>query len=218
MCAQAALYQVCNKFGLKYILTGHQIATEGWMPDNIVHYKLDLINFKAIHRKFGEKKLKTYPTIGFLKTYYYERIKKIQYVSPLDYIPYNKEEVKKELIEKFGWRDYGQKHFESIFTRFYQAYLLPRKFGIDKRIFHYSSLVASGQLSKAQAKKMLEDKSYLTSGQCEEDKVYIQKKMGFNETEFEEILNSPPKSHFDYPSSLRLLRKWSFIKQKIMGL
>jgi N-acetyl sugar amidotransferase len=218
MCFVASLYKIARKFGIKSILTGHQISSEGWMPETVVHYKLDLINFNAIHRRYGQIPLRTYPKIGYLKTYYYQKILGIHYYYPLDYLGYDKENAKKELIERYGWRDYGQKHFESIFTRFYQAYLLPRKFGIDKRIFHYSSLVASGQLSKEQAKKMLEDKSYFVSGQCEEDKVYIQKKMGFTESEFEEILTSPPKSHFDYPSSLTLRRKWSCIKQKVMGL
>ncbi len=212
MCAQAALYEVCNKFGLKYILTGHQIATEGWMPDNIVHYKLDLINFKAIHRKFGEKKLKTYPTIGFMKTYYYERIKKIQYVSPLDYIPYNKEEVKKELIEKFGWRDYGQKHFESIFTRFYQAYVLPKKFKVDKRRFHYSASILSGQMTKEVASSILASNDYITSGQVNEDMEFIIKKLGFTSEQFQTILKSPPKSHFDYPSLLNFRKKLKKVK------
>ena len=212
MCAQAALYQVCNKFGLKYILTGHQIATEGWMPDNIVHYKLDLINFKAIQRKFGEKKLKTYPTIGFMKTYYYKRIKKIQYVSPLDYIPYNKEEVKKELIEKFGWRDYGQKHFESIFTRFYQAYILPKKFKVDKRRFHYSASILSGQMTKEDASSILSSNEYIDSGQVNEDMEFIIKKLGFTSEEFQTILNMPPKSHSDYPSILNFRNKLKKVK------
>ena len=215
MCAQAALYQVCNKFGLKYILTGHQIATEGWMPDNIVHYKLDLINFKAIHRKFGERRLKTYPTIGFLKTYYYERIKKIKYVSPLDYIPYNKDEVKKELIEKFGWRDYGQKHFESIFTRFYQAYLLPKKFKVDKRRFHYSASILSGQMTKEDAIHILQSNEYIDSGQVFEDMDFIIKKLGFTKEEFETILLQKPKSHFDYPSLLNFRKKLKKFKDAI---
>ena len=216
MCAQAALYEVCNKFGLKYILTGHQIATEGWMPDNIVHYKLDLINFKAIHRKFGERKLNTYPTIGYLKTYYYEKIKKIKYISPLDYIPYNKEEVKKELIEKFGWRDYGQKHFESIFTRFYQAYLLPKKFKVDKRRFHYSASILSGQMTKESATSIIKSNEYIESGQVYEDMEFIIKKLGFTREEIELILKEAPKSHFEYPSILRfrkLLTKFKHVIQ-----
>lgn len=218
MCFVASLYKVARKFGVKSILTGHQISSEGWMPETVVHYKLDLINFNAIHRKYGEIPLRTYPKIGYFKTYYYQKILGIHYYYPLDYLGYDKESAKKELIERYGWRDYGQKHFESIFTRFYQAYLLPRKFGIDKRIFHYSSLVASGQLSKSQAKKMLEDTSYFDSGQRDEDKVYIQKKMGFTENEFEHILNSSPKSHFDYPSILHFTRTINKIKKIIFSI
>lgn len=218
MCFVASLYKVAKKFGIKTILTGHQISSEGWMPETVVHYKLDLINFKAIQKRFGRIPLKTYPMIGYLGTYFYQKIIGINYFFPLDYIGYDKEKAKKELIETFGWRDYGQKHFESIFTRFYQAYLLPRKFHIDKRIFHYSSLVTSGQLSKIQAKNLLEESSYFTSGQCDEDRLFIQKKMGFSEEEFESILNATPKSHFDYPSFLTTRRKWMGIKRKLMGL
>ena len=216
MCFVASLYKVARKFGIKTILTGHQISSEGWMPETVVHYKLDLINFKAIHRRYGSIPLRTYPTIGFFRSYYYQNILGIKYYFPLDYLGYDKEIAKKALIEQYGWRDYGQKHFESIFTRFYQAYLLPRKFGIDKRIFHYSSLISSCQLSKMDAKELIEDKSYFESGQCEEDKNYIQKKMGFSAEEFEIILTAPPKSHFDYPSILIFRKILSFIKNKLL--
>jgi N-acetyl sugar amidotransferase len=218
MCFVASLYKVAQKFGIKSVLTGHQISSEGWMPETVVHYKLDLINFNAIHRLFGQIPLRTYPKIGYLKSFYYQKIFGIHYYYPLDYLGYDKELAKKELIERYGWRDYGQKHFESIFTRFYQAYLLPQKFGIDKRIFHYSSLVTSDQLSKEQAKKMLEDISYFVSGQFEEDKLYIQKKMGFTENEFDEILILPPKSHFDYPSLLHFTRTINRIKKIIFSI
>ncbi len=218
MCFVASLYKVARKFGVKSVLTGHQISSEGWMPETVVHYKLDLINFRAIHRRFGSIPLRTYPTIGYLGSYFYQKVFGIHYYFPLDYLGYDKELAKKVLIEKYGWRDYGQKHFESIFTRFYQAYLLPRKFGVDKRIFHYSSLISSGQLSKIAAKKLLEDQTYFESGQLEEDKTYIQKKMGFTAQEFETILAAYPKSHFDYPSLLLIRRKFKSIKHRILGI
>lgn len=218
MCFVSSLYRVARKFGIKTVLTGHQISSEGWMPETVVHYKLDLINFKAIHRKFGTIPLRTYPTIGYLNSSIYQKLFGIHYYFPLDYLGYDKEVAKKELIERYGWRDYGQKHFESIFTRFYQAYLLPRKFGIDKRIFHYSSLIASGQLEKNEAKKMLEDRNYFESGQFEEDKMYIQKKMGFTTEEFEAILTAKPKSHFDYPSFFKINRMISSFKNKILSI
>jgi N-acetyl sugar amidotransferase len=217
MCAQAALNQVARKFGVKHILTGHQMATEGWMPDNVVHYKLDAINFRAIHRKFGSRKLKTYPVIGFLKTYFYEKFLGIRYYYPLDYIEYNKEKVKEELVEKYGWRDYGQKHFESIFTRFYQGHILIKKFKIDKRRFHYSSSILSGQLTKEQAVELISSDEYRLSGQLEQDKEYIIKKLEFTPEEFEEILNAEPKNHGDYPSIINWIKKLKSIKNVLQN-
>ena len=217
MCAQAALNKVAHKFGVKYVLTGHQMATEGWMPDNVVHYKLDSINFKAIHRKFGSKKLKTYPIIGFLKTYYYEKILGIKFYYPLDYIEYNKDKVRVELVEKYGWRDYGQKHFENIFTRFYQGFILIKKFKIDKRKFHYSSSILSGQMTKDQANKLIESNEYQLSGQLEEDKEYVMKKLEFSPEEFEEILNAAPKNHTDYPSIINVIKKLKKVKNVIQN-
>ena len=218
MCFVASLYKVAHKFGIKSVLTGHQISSEGWMPETVVHYKLDLLNFKAIHRKFGTIPLRTYPTIGYLSSFYYRKILGVNFYYPLDYLGYDKEIAKKELIKNYGWRDYGQKHFESIFTRFYQAYLLPRKFGVDKRIFHYSALIVSSQMTKKDAEKLLQERTYFETGQFDEDKIFIQKKMGFTESEFDDILTSPPKSHFDYFSLLLIRRKWIIIKQSIMGI
>jgi N-acetyl sugar amidotransferase len=218
MCFVSSLYKVANKFGIKAILTGHQLSSEGWMPENIVHYKLDLINFKAIHRKYGSKSLKSYPTIGYLKSFFYTKILGIHHYYPLDYIGYDKEIAKQELIATFGWRDYGQKHFESIFTRFYQAFILPNKFGIDKRIFHYSSLVTSGRLLREEAKEMLNNDDYFNTGQFLIDKEFIKKKLGFNELEFDTILNSPPESHFDYPSIFFISRKIKKLKKILLGL
>ena len=217
MCAQAALYKVARKFNVKYILTGHQMATEGWMPDNVVHYKLDLINFKHIYKTFGDVKLKTYPLIGFGLTYYLENILGIKYYYPLDYMDYNKDNAKKELVEEYGWKDYGQKHFESIFTRFYQGYILPTKFKIDKRRFHYSSSIVSGQLSKKEAQKLVESNEYVESGQMLQDKEYVIKKLEFTDEEFNTILQSPPKKHTDYPSIINLIKKLRKIKNVLQN-
>jgi N-acetyl sugar amidotransferase len=218
MCFVASLYDVAKKFKVKTILTGHQVASEGWMPETVVHYKLDLINFKDIHNKYGEIKLNSYPTIGYLKNAYYQKVLGIKYYYPLDYMDYNKEEAKKILIQDFGWRDYGQKHFESIFTRFYQAYILPTKFGIDKRIFHYSALITSGQLSKGDALKLITSKEYFTSGQMKEDKEFIEKKLGFTTQEFDDLLLAKPKNHTDYKSIINWIKFVQKIKNKILGL
>lgn len=215
--AQASLNEVAAKFKIKHILTGHQVATEGWMPSNIVHFKLDLINFKAIHKRFGERKLKTYPTIGFAKTYYYENIAKIKFYNPLDYIPYVKDDVKKILSEQYGWRDYGHKHYENIFTRFYQGYILPTKFKVDKRIFHYSAMIVSGQLTKEKAIELIKNNPYDDLQQLESDKEFVIKKLGFSHNEFEQILAAKPKSHLDYPSIINIINKLRKIKNVIQN-
>ena len=213
--AQASIYNVARKFKIKHILTGHQISTEGWMPENIVHYKGDLLNFKAIHKQFGEIKLKTYPTIGFIKSFYFEKIAKINIYNPLDYIPYIKNDVKEILVNQYGWRDYGHKHYENIFTRFYQGYILPVKFKVDKRVFHYSAMIISGQLTKEEAKELLKLNPYNDMNQLKEDKDYVIKKLGFLNEEFEEILMEKPKSHTDYRSYINFIKKIKRIKNII---
>ena len=207
MAAQASLYSIAKKFNQKYILTGHQISTEGWMPHTVVHYKLDLINFKAIHKLFGKLKLKSYPTIGFFNSYYYDKILGIKFINPLDYIEYNKQEIKNLLIRDYNWREYGHKHYENVFTRFYQGYILPRKFNIDKRKFHLSALILSGQITKAEALNIISLDSYNDKPLLEMDKTFVLKKLGLNEEEFEKIMKTPVKNHTDYPSVFNIIKK-----------
>src|SRR5882757_6727466 len=117
---------------------------------------MDFANLKDIHRQFGKVKLKTYPYMDFKKHVYYSAVLKLSPVSILNYVPYNKKEIKELITRELDWRDYGGKHYESIFTKFYQAYILPEKFKIDKRKAHLSTLICSGQLSREEALKELE--------------------------------------------------------------
>ena len=117
----------------------------------------------------------------------------------LNYTSYDKSKVKELIIKELGWRDYGGKHYESVFTRFYQGYILKEKFGFDKRQFHLSTLVHSGQITKEQAKKEYALPAYDKS-QLIEDKQYVIKKLGFTEESFEEYMNAPVKEHEDYPT------------------
>lgn len=220
MAAQASLYKIATKFNQKYILTGHQISTEGWMPPTAVHYKLDLVNFKAIHKLFGKTKLNTYPTIGYLKTWYYKNIKRIEYVNPLDYVEYNKEKVLSFLIREYGWKDYGNKHYENVFTRFYQGHILPEKFHLDKRKFHYSALILSGQLTRDSALELVKLPAYPSSELLQHDMEFVSKKLGLSADEFNKIITSPPKRHTDYPSIVTLFNKIQIFKnviKKIIG-
>lgn len=202
-----------NSRGARYILGGNNMATESILPSAWGHRARDLKHLKAIHRKYGLRKLKRFPTLNFFQGHiYYPYIKKIRTVHPLNYMDYNKEEAIKVLQEKLGWRYYGGKHYESVFTKFFQSYYLPEKFGFDKRKAHLSSLIVSGQMAKKEALKELEKPLYAPA-QITEDKLYVSKKLGITMGEFDKYLAMPKKSHLDYPSNERIVQ----IKNLISG-
>ncbi len=195
----AILYNRANRYGIKYILSGENFRTEGILPKQWVHNKNDLINIKAIWKKFGSVKLKTFPTLGVIKKWYYESVKGIKYIRILDHIDYNKEKGKKIITEHLDWRDYGGKHYESIITRFYQSYILIEKFHVDKRRSHLSTLICSKQLSREEA--LIEiSKPPIEAKRLEEDKTYVLKKFGLTTGAFENIMALPEVSHRTYPS------------------
>jgi len=188
----AALNKIANQNNIKYILSGDNIVTEFGMPvDWASRDKSDQTNLKNIYAKFGSgKKLSTLPKFDFYTRYYYNQIRGIETISLLNYIDYNKETVKKIITEELSWKDYGGKHYESIFTRFYQGYILPKKFNIDKRKAHLSALICSGQITKEDALKQLEEVPY-DLNQLKEDKEFVLKKFNLSEDEFEAIMNAP---------------------------
>jgi len=205
----AVLHQTAKKHGIKYILTGHNTSTESILPRHWYHYKIDVLNIKSIHKKHGTKKLKTYPMVGFFERWYTAKYKTIESISLLNYMEYNKEEAKKILSEKIGWTNYGGKHFESVFTRFYQGYILPEKFNVDKRKAHLSALICSGQISREQALDEMKLPPY-DEKQMAEDKEFVLKKLGFTETAFEKYMNEPPQDHLRYASYIT--RQYKILK------
>ena len=202
----ATLYQVAAQNKIKYILSGENMATEGLLPQHWVHNKNDLINIKAIHRRFGNIPLKTYPTLGFRKNLFYQRLLGLNYVTILDYVDYVKEEAKEIILEELGWRDYGGKHYESIFTRFYQSYILPTKFHIDKRKSHLSTLVCSGQMTREMALEKIKEQ-IIDNDVLSADREYVIKKFGLTNHSFDAIMALPVKQHTDYPSILNVYRR-----------
>lgn len=214
----AVLYQLADKHNIKYILSGHNTETEGYLPPNWVHNKLDTMNLRDIHKRFGTESIKGFPMIGMLRMWYYKKVKKVKMATPLDYIDYNKEKVKKFIIEELEWRDYGGKHYENIFTRFYQGYILPEKFHVNKRKSHLSTLICSGQITREEAleedKKPIYDASLLKI-----DKEFFLKKFRLSEQEFERIMALPVKQHTDYKSYMNVYKKlrpyYRFLKRLI---
>jgi len=201
---KATLLKTASKFRVKFILNGGNVVTEAIMPPSWRHTKADKRNIKDIHSKFGEVSIKTYPMAGIFRQQIYKHFSRIKTVQILNYYSFDREDVLSRLKIELGWVDYGGKHHESIFTRFYQAYILPRKFGIDKRLAHYSNLICAGQLSRDAALRKLRKPVY-DSSLLEQDLIFVTKKLGFTEAEFAAYLSEPGRSHYDFKSDDKMI-------------
>jgi N-acetyl sugar amidotransferase len=198
----AVLYEQARKWKIKHVMAGMNIVTEQVLPKYWIFSKQDAVNIKGIQEKFGTvpvKSLKTFPFLDYQTKRYCEQVLKMEVVTPLNYVPYNYDAVKEQIQQELDWRDYGGKHYESVWTRFYQGYILPRKFRIDKRKAHLSNLIYSGQITKEIALQKLDQPIYPAS-LMKEDKEYIIKKFGLTEPQFEEIMRQPRREHADYPT------------------
>ena len=207
----ATLYTTAYKYGIRTLITGHNNATESILPKDWCHRKYDFKNIQSI-AKAHNIPIKNYPGISlskwiFLENYYLDRY------NILDTFAYNKVEAENELIEKFGYKPYHGKHGESVFTRFYQSYILPNKFGIDKRKAHLSSEIKSGLLDRDQAKKELDKYTYIASEEFKDDLRLIFSKLDFDEKSFNEYMTRKPRSHFDYKSDQLLYESLRRIRQ-----
>ena len=192
-----SLNQIAAKHGVKYIWRGNNFRTEGRQPSNWTN--LDTRVMHHLHKTFGTRKLKTFPNYSIFDIVYYGILRGITFIRPFYFIPYNKSEVKKFLAKKYDWVDYGGHHHESVFTRYIIGVWLPEKFGIDKRKVTLSAYVRSGEMTRDEALKELQEPAY-DPKLMQEDREYIMKKLGFSEAEFQKIWNAPNKQHQDYPS------------------
>ena len=201
----AVNYQQSVKFGVKTILGGTNQATEGMkMPQKWNHLKLDKKNIKAIASTFGDVKISSFPSIGVIDFIYYEFLRKHKWVHFLDMMQFNKEKALSVLTKNYGYKPYPYKHYESVFTRFYQGYLLPKKFNIDKRRAHLSTLIISKQMNRDEALEILESSPYSSDVELKRDIEYFLKKMNWSQNDLEEYICRTPKQHSDYKSEERL--------------
>ncbi|WP_317168193.1 N-acetyl sugar amidotransferase [Pontibacter pamirensis] len=207
-----AIDRIAKEKNISYFLSGSNFATENIMPQSWFYsIKHDSLNIRAISKRFGSVgKLKSYPMFNFFEFWRYTYFNKVKTIPLLNFLPYNKSEAMQFLIEKLNWRDYGGKHWESKFTQFYQVYILPRKFGIDKRRAHLSSLIVSGQLPREQGLKLISENIY-NERLLQEDKEYLLKKFELSESEFDRLMQADPLPHDFYPSYvsyIKILRKF----------
>lgn len=196
-------YLIARKYQIKYILNGYSTTTEGIMPPKFTHYKMDKRNLIDIHKNHGNIKLNQLKLLGTFEYMYYDRIKRIKFVHPLNLIEYNKKEAR-EIIERvFDWKDYGGKHYENVFTRFYQGHILPKKFKVDKRKSHLSMLICDNQMSKDEALTLLNSSPLYPSELLErDDKIFFCKKLKLSLDEFDEYMKSLEISHRKFKSDL----------------
>lgn len=202
----ALLFREASKRGIKYIVNGMNFATESMAVPKWAYGHSDWKYIKSIHKLFGKKKLKKYPHYSFANLMYWTLIKRIKVVSILNYIDYQKEDVVKLIEDKLNWINYGGKHYESVYTRFYQGFFLPQKFDIDKRIGHFSDLIRSGQMTREEAIEKIKVSDYKPE-MLEDDKAFVLKKFDLTEDEFDAILNAPRKSFEDYPNRYSQVQK-----------
>ncbi|MEN6619960.1 MAG: N-acetyl sugar amidotransferase [Smithella sp.] len=201
----ASLYNYAAKKGIKYVITGANYSTECVREPIEWVYQNDLTQIKDIHKRFGTRPLKTLPLCGVFKyRLYYRYVKGMKIVQPLNLIPYNKENAISLLEEKFGWQRYANKHFESIFTRFYEGYWLVKKFGYDKRRCHFSSLILTGQMTREEALKKLAEPPY-DEELAMQDLEYVAKKLGLTKEGFIEMMHGENKTYHDYKSNASLI-------------
>ena len=197
----AAFYGLAAKHRIKWVLSGRNYACESILPRAWGHNALDLRHLAAIHRRFGEKPLGKFPRMSLARYgLLYSVWGGMRVAQPLDLLPYDMAEAMRVLEGEYGWQYYGGKHFESRWTRFFQGWWLPTRFGFDKRLAHLSSRIMSGQITREAALQEM-NSEYYTRSMMEEDRELILKKLRMSPADWERVLATPLHSHYDYPTS-----------------
>jgi len=203
---KATVYNVIDEYGIKYLLTGNNLRTEGILPESWRYTHSDASNIRDIHRKHGEVPLKTFPIMSILKYAWISTKKNVKEVRALNYHDYDIAEAKKTLEKDWGWQDYGWKHCECLCTKFFQHHILPTRWGVDKRKAHLSSYICSGQMTREKALETLKSPIY-PPDEYEKDRKTFLNKLGLTDDEFEKFMRIPKKRHEDYAtdSSIRFI-------------
>lgn len=214
----ATMYKFAQQYKVKYILTGGNLSTECVRnPVEWMYYQSDSRQLQDIHRQFGSRPLINYPLTSILwHKICLPYVKGIKAVRPLNYVPYIKKDAMQLLIDKFGWQPYPQKHFESRFTRFYESYWLPKRFGYDVRRVQYSSLILTGQMTREEALEKLKQSPYDEST-IAYDLEYVANKLGISVNELNSYMDLPKRTYRDYKSQ-RQIYDWGAKAMKALGL
>jgi N-acetyl sugar amidotransferase len=199
----AAMIHTAKKMGIHYVVTGCNTRTETHLPAAWSQGHMDWRYIYSVHKRFGTGKLKSFPHFNFWDFLF--RTCDRRFINVLDYLDYSKKEAIPILERELGWKYYGSKHYESIYTRWYQGYWLPKKFGYDKRRAHLSSLICSGEMTRSEAIEALANPTYSHALQ-EEDTAFVSKKFDLSKQQLEALIHLPKKSYWDYPSYGRICK------------
>jgi N-acetyl sugar amidotransferase len=202
----ASFYNATSKHRLGYYLSGINFRTEGIHVREWSQGHLDRRYIENVYKRFAGKRLKHFPLIPVPTLVRNIVMHRPKAVYLLDFLDYDKQSTKQMLIRDYGWEDYGGKHYESMYTRFYQGWILPHKFGYDKRRMHLSTLICSGQMTRDEAVKEISAPPYPPEW-IEPDTAFVIKKLGISREEFESIMAAPKKRYSDYPN---LQNHWAF--------
>jgi N-acetyl sugar amidotransferase len=207
----ATLVRTARRNGIRYVINGSNVVTEGILPISWVYYSHDLYHIRAIHRQFGRVPLKTFPQLSLAS--FSARILSGSYrmVNLLNYVEYDKAQAVETMKRELNWQYYGGKHYESIYTRWYQGYYLPTKFGFDKRRAHLSALVCAGQISREQGIAELEKNPY-ADNDLEGDMDFVVKKFGLDRAQLQQLVDNPNRKHTDFPNRNRFIEGLSGLR------
>lgn len=211
------LYKFARQHKIKYVLTGGNFSTECCRePEEWGAYPgIDKTLIMDVHSRFGKRPLETFPIVDVL-TYkiYYKYALGMEVFRPLNFVPFIKRDAEQKLGELFGWQPFLHKHHESRFTRFYEDYWMPRKFGYEKRRAHFSSLIMTGQLSRDEALEKIA-KPVLDEHFLQREFEYVAHKLDLSVQELQEIFDGPNKTYHDYKNKRRLIGLGSTVLAKL---
>jgi len=211
----STLYRTAKQFGISHFLSGVNFASESVVPPGFGYPSMDGRHARAIQRRFGNIPMETYPFMGLPEFLWLTRVRRqLKVHRPLNYMNYDKEAARADLEREYGWRDYGGKHSESRFTKFYQEIYLPRKFGFDKRRLHLSSLIVSGQVTREDALAEMAQ-PITTTQQAKRDIKFVAKKLGLTGAQLQSYIESPAVDHRAYPNGMALHRALTAAKNLV---
>lgn len=212
------LYKFAEKHGIRYILNGGNISTECvQIPLEIIYWGTDMAQVRDILYRYGTKPMQTYPFSSiFYHKLYLRYLRGLKVFKPLNFMPYVKEEAMSFMEREYGWKPYPQKHFESRFTRFFEGYWLPTRFGFDMRRVQYSSLILTEQMTREEAMVLLEQPPY-DATTIKQDFDYIASKLGIEREELRDYHKMPKKFYWDYRNQRRIFEVGEWVLSRIAG-